>query len=293
LPRSSYARERLHLACAWKAGNARGGAKDFCRTKLRSDRAQREAHSCPRRCVASAEKKTRFCATKLARERLTSQMARAKMVQSELPFRSWGGPRPRSGRKPKGLRADVPHGLRDPLAARYPVHVTARLRAGLPSLRRKESYRALMRAFEAGAERNGFRLTQYSVQSNHVHLITEAPNRLALSRGLQGLLIRVARVLNRAWHRKGSIFSERYHDRILRTPREVRNALAYVLNNAKRHGIFEAGVDPFSSGRWFDGWREALASASAPPILAKARTWLLTLGWRRWGLISLDTVPSG
>jgi putative transposase len=220
-------------------------------------------------------------------------MARRKLVQAELPFRSWGGPRPGSGRKPKGPRAGVPHGPRAPLAARYPVHVTARLRAGLPSLRRKASYRVLLRAFESSAERNGFRLTQYSVQSNHLHLIVEASDRRSLSRGLQGLLIRVARGLNRAWQRSGSIFSDRYHDRILRTPSEVRNALAYVLNNAKRHGIFEAGVDPFSSGRWFDGWREALPSASAPPILVKAKTWLLTLGWRRRGLISLDTVPSG
>jgi hypothetical protein len=127
----------------------------------------------------------------------------------------------------------------------------------------------------------------------HVHLIIEALNRLALSRGMQGLLMRVARALNRAWQRSGSVFSERHHDRILRTPKEVRSALAYVLNNAKRHGIFEAGVDAFSSGLWFDGWREAKPSVSVRSILPKARTWLLTLGWRRWGLISLDTVPSG
>jgi REP element-mobilizing transposase RayT len=220
-------------------------------------------------------------------------MARRRIVPSELPFRTWGGPRPGSGRKPKGPRAGVPHGPRAPLAARYPVHVTARLLAGLPSLRRKEAYRAILRSFEAGAQRNGFRLTQYSVQSNHLHLIVEAPNREALSRGLQGLLIRVARAVNRAWQRSGSIFSDRYHDRILRTPKEVRNALAYVLNNAKRHGIYEAGVDAFSSGLWFDGWREAKPSMRVPSILPKARTWLLNIGWRRWGLISLNTVPSG
>ncbi|HVS11622.1 MAG TPA: transposase [Planctomycetota bacterium] len=172
------------------------------------------------------------------------------------------------------------------------MHVTARLRAGLPSLRRKNAHRAILSAFEAGAERDGFRLTQYSIQSNHIHVLIEAPNRETLSRGVQGLLIRVARALNRAWPRKGSVFSDRYHDRILRSPKEVRNALAYVLNNAKRHGIFEAGVDPFTSGLWFDGWREAKPSL-VPSILPKARSWLLTLGWRRWGLISLDTVPRG
>jgi REP element-mobilizing transposase RayT len=218
---------------------------------------------------------------------------RATSKQGELPFKARGGARPGAGRKPKGARAGVSHHGRIAFAKAKPVHVTARLRAGLPSLRRKQSYRAILRAFEAGSERNGFRLTQYSVQSNHLHLVVEAPNRLALSRGLQGLLIRVARAVNRAWGRKGSIFSDRYHDRILRTPKEVRNALAYVLNNAKRHGIYEAGVDSFSSGLWFDGWREAKPSISVASILPKARTWLLTLGWRRWGLISLDTVPRG
>jgi REP element-mobilizing transposase RayT len=218
---------------------------------------------------------------------------RAKLREDELPFGGRGGARPGAGRKPRGERACVSHHGRVAFAKSAPVHVTARLCAGLPSLRRKDAHRAILRAFEAGAERDGFRLTQYSVQSNHVHLLVEAPNRPALSRGLQGLLIRVARALNRAWGRKGSVFSDRYHDRILRTPKEVRNALAYVLNNAKRHGIFEAGVDAFSSGRWFDGWREAKPSVLVPSILPKARTWLLTIGWHHWGLISLDTVPTG
>ena len=218
---------------------------------------------------------------------------RAKFRQAELPFVGRGGARPGAGRKPKGERAGVTHHGRVAFSRAHPVHVTARLRAGLPSLRRKNAHRAILRAFEAGAERNGFRLTQYSVQSNHVHLIVEAPDRPALSRGLQGLLIRVARAVNGAWRRSGSVFSDRYHDRILRTPKEVRIALAYVLNNAKRHGIYEAGVDAFSSGRWFDGWREAKPNVSASSILPRARTWLLTTGWRRWGLISLNTVPSG
>jgi REP element-mobilizing transposase RayT len=218
---------------------------------------------------------------------------RATSRQGELPFKARGGARPGAGRKPKGARAGVSHHGRIAFAKAKPVHVTARVRAGLPSLRRKNAHRAILSAFEAGAERNGFRLTQYSIQSNHVHLLIEAPDRETLSRGVQGLLIRVARALNRAWQRKGSVFSDRYHDRILRSPKEVRNALAYVLNNAKRHGIFKAGVDAFSSGIWFDGWRAAKPSVSVRSILPKARTWLLTLGWRRWGLISLDTVPSG
>ena len=61
---------------------------------------------------------------------------------------------------------------------------------------------------------------------------------------------------NRLWKRLGKVFDDRFYDRVLRTPREVRNALAYVLDNARRHGVVigPGEPDPFSSGRWFDGW---------------------------------------
>ena len=170
------------------------------------------------------------------------------------------------------------------------MHVTVRLRAGLPSLRRDAARAAIERAFSAGAERFGFRLTQYSLQSNHVHLLAEAGDESALSRGMQGLLVRVARALNRVWRRIGAVYSDRYHARQLRTPREVRAALVYVLHNARHHGLAVAGVDAFSSGPWFDGWTRALAANRTFPA-AIARTWLLREGWRRHGLISLGESP--
>src|SRR5689334_13286971 len=174
--------------------------------------------------------------------------------QAELPFRSRGGPRRGAGRKRKGLRRRVPHRAREAVVARHPVHVTVRMHEGLPSLRRDHARAAIERAFRVGAERFGFRLTQYSLQTNHVHLIAEADDQDALSRGMQGLLVRVARALNRLWSRRGSVFSDRYHARQLKTPREVRSALVYVLQNARHHGLRISGVDLFSSGRWFDGW---------------------------------------
>ena len=145
----------------------------------------------------------------------------------------------------------------------------------------------------------------YSVQANHLHLIVEAKDRETLARGLQGLCIRVAKALNRVWGRKGTVFSDRYHDHVLRTPREVRNALAYVLNNARRHRCRSTAMtsdgrrvpcpDPYSSGCWFDGWKErftvkGLQQAARP--VAIGRTWLLNVGWRRHGLVRLDEVPA-
>jgi REP element-mobilizing transposase RayT len=208
--------------------------------------------------------------------------------QQLFEFKSRGGPRKGAGRRRQEDRKRVSHASRAELAKRFPVHVTTRVVGGLPSLRRKRERRVIERAFGAGAERFGFRLVHYSIQSNHLHLIAEAEDRTALTRGMQGLLIRVAKALNRLWQRRGGIFADRYHDRILRTPREVRNALAYVLRNHVRHGIHLLGLDPCSSARWFDGWGLADGLDSQEPSpLAVAHTWLARLGWRRGGRLSL------
>ncbi|MCE9577247.1 MAG: transposase [Deltaproteobacteria bacterium] len=209
-----------------------------------------------------------------------------------------GGWRPGAGR-PRG-RTRVPHLTRPPCAARHPQHVTLRLVAGLPSLRRHHLV-ARIRASIAAAHRDDFRVVHFAVLANHVHLVTEASGAASLARGMQGLAIRIARTVNRGLARRGRLFAERYHARALRTPREVRNALAYVLHNARGHAaarsqrLAATWIDPCSSGPWFEDWRRAPAP---PPWLrdlrrrpcptAPARTWLLTTGWRRHGAIALD-----
>ena len=68
-------------------------------------------------------------------------------------------------------------------------------------------YRVVRGALDRGAARFGFRLIEFSVQSNHLHLLCEARDRRALARGLQGLLIRIARGLNRLLGRRGRVFA--------------------------------------------------------------------------------------
>ena len=212
----------------------------------------------------------------------------------ELPFPARGGQRKGAGRKRVGERPRVSHKPRPKLACRHPVLVTVRVRAGLPSLRRANSLHVLERAFAAGSERFGFRLIHYSVQSNHLHLIAEAHDEGALARGMKGLLVRITRGLNRHWRRSGALVDDHYHARALKHPREVRHALVYVLQNARRHGVHVPGPDPFSSARGFDGWEhtEPRQEAASPPPVASARTWLLTTGWRRHGLIGFEEHPA-
>ena len=203
---------------------------------------------------------------------------------------------------PKPSRdSGVPHLRRAGFEAKHPVHVTLKLRRNLPLLRRTACYGVICYAFDAAKERPGrlvngeFRLIQYSVQNDHLHLVVEAKDRLSLSRGVQGLCVRIARGLNRLWSRRGKVFADRYHDRVLGTLREVRNVLAYVLNNDRRHGrrLHRGKPDCFSSGPWFGGWEDYVPDGwmgLEPPIVA-ARSWWLVQGWRRHGLLSLAEVP--
>ncbi|MEM7310153.1 MAG: transposase [Planctomycetota bacterium] len=162
---------------------------------------------------------------------------------------------------------------------------------GLPTLRGAPSFRVVRGALLDGCQKAGFRVLQYSVQSNHIHLIAEGHSRLRLARGMQGLGVRIAKRLNRLWKRRGRVFRHRYHDRILRTPTEVRRTLLYVLQNARKHGVAlgPSALDPCSSARWFNGWRERRDPVRSP--LPSARTWLLRVGWRIRGLLSAREGP--
>jgi len=235
-----------------------------------------------------------------------SKAGRGERAAPLLPFRSGrGGARNGAGRKPKvSGRPGVDHRERSPLAKRFPVHVTLKLRSGLPRLRSRREYAALRAAFAAGCARNlagTFRLCHYAVLNDHLHLLCEAESRTALSRGLQGLLIRIAKALNKLWARRGSVFADRYHDHILKSPREVRNALRYLFGNGKKHAAegrevhAPQAIDTYTSAPWFQGFRERITVVGIEAIVrpvADARTWLLTEGWQRHGRISVHEVPS-
>jgi putative transposase len=176
-----------------------------------------------------------------------------------------------------------------------PLHVTLRLGAGLPGLRRAREVERIRSAIGA-SHKPDFRIVHFSVLSNHVHLVVEADDRRALGRGMQGLKIRMTRRLNRLWHRKGTIFSERYHDQEIATPKQARAVLLYVVGNFRKHAA-QAGrilpprwVDPFSSARQLDGWNQPVRLE--PGVVATAKTWMLRTGWRRHGLLDAHAIPS-
>ena len=160
------------------------------------------------------------------------------------------------------------------MAARFPVHVTVKVRDDVRNLRTKLCFSALKKAFLDGREKIGFRMVGYSIQGNHIHLLVEGADAQALSRGMQGLLIRMARALNRALQRSGSVFADRYHEHILRTPTEVANARNYVLTNQAKHHQQTRGWS--LPAHYLDEYAGISVEITAAP-----HTWLLKEGWRR------------
>lgn len=185
-----------------------------------------------------------------------------KPQQLELP--TWGGRRKGAGRKAKAPLRLVSHKRRPAHAARFPLHAVLRTRPDVPGLRKRAVMEELRQALRAAGLRGSFRLVHYSVQGNHLHLVVEADDQIALSRGMQGLAIRVARAINRATGRKGKVFADHYFARELRTPAEVRRAIRYVLDNHLHHGA--------------DRRLQTDPCASETP-LSQPRTWLLSVGW--------------
>ena len=232
--------------------------------------------------------------------------------QMTLPLRgTWGGKRAGAGRPTKRIRPSEPHKKRPFLKASHPVHVTARVAPDLRQLRTRDLYHAIRFATYAAAKRERFRIVHLSIQRDHVHLIVEAADRMKLARGMQSFEISAAKHINRAVserrgkRRRGTVFPDRYHARILNSPKSTHHAVRYVLNNWRHHREDRVAiartwlVDPFSSAISFPGYLE-LANRLwmwQPPGGYKAlwvwrpKTWLLSRGWERAGAISVRDVP--
>jgi putative transposase len=204
-----------------------------------------------------------------------------RRVQLDLPMPpGWGGTRKGAGRKTTLRRPGPTHARRADHVARHPVHLTLRAATDVPSLRSVPIFGVVERAIGTS---NGaaFRTIHFSVQLDHVHLIVEADSPRAFRRGVRSLVIRCALAVNRAAKRRGPVWRHRYHARSLRTPSEMRRAIAYVLLNFRKHLRAAPGVDPRSSSVWFEEWNLPFPRSVMPRLVATPRTWLASTGWRR------------
>ena len=229
-------------------------------------------------------------------------MKRAEQLDLDFRPHKRGGKREGAGRKKTGRCSDAAHRTR-PRVRKYDVqHVVLRTRKDVPRLRRGKTYQAIRRALQRTLGETAFRVVHTSIQRNHLHFLIEADHAQALSHGMRSLAITAARAINRVLGRRGKVFAYRYHATAISSPRQMRNALSYVLNTWRRHDEDEsseaahrATLDPYSTAIHFRGWREAeqfaIPAGYEPLPSAAPETWLLRVGWERHGRISAFDVP--
>ncbi|MCC6806751.1 MAG: hypothetical protein IT381_04965 [Deltaproteobacteria bacterium] len=201
-------------------------------------------------------------------ERSVNRQIAARLAGKKARDIKRGPGRPR---KPPGAKKVAPHISRPTLGTQSAVHVTLKLRRGVPSLRSRKKYALVKRAFsrfrlvsravarvedaaDASREGDGFRLVHYAVLGDHVHMLCEVDGSKWLARGVQKIAISLARSLNAASVREaggsldprdgsmsdrpgwiGPIFAERYHLHALATPTEIAHCLEYLFTNAAKH----------------------------------------------------------
>ena len=210
------------------------------------------------------------------------------------------------GRRPQAERVGfMPHETRAVHDANHPVHVTIRRVALGPSFR-SQAVCAAIRGVIAAAKSKGVRVLHYSVQENHLHLMVEGASAADLSNQMRTLFSRIAFAVNAIAQRRGRLFRDRHHRHALKTPREVRNALVYILFDNRKHHVHEASassaptVDRCSSVYWFHAWSPSdrppegamLPLDNAPT--SKPATWLARWGWHRGApsrLLRFSEVP--
>lgn len=215
------------------------------------------------------------------------------------PLMKWGGERPNAGR-PRSLVHDPEHTQRPAHEERHPSHISTRVLSDVGRLRKRKLWKVFESVALRAGERDRFRVVHLSIQSNHLHLLVEAKDADAISRGMQRFKSMAARAINMLLGRKGSVFAHRYHRVDITSPRQMRCALAYVLNNWRRHredvttvGAENALIDPYSTAWAFDGWSDLDEVPRWERLpSAEPKTWLLRVGWRRGGgKISVRSVP--
>lgn len=158
-----------------------------------------------------------------------------------------GGRRTGSGRKRLHSQG-VAHRTRDNVSPRTPCHVNFRFRC---NIRNKFALRLLKRAI-VRARLTGLRIVHFSLQSNHIHLIIEPVSNEILTKGMRSLTITFAKGLQ-----KGKVQVERYHLHVLRSIKETRNAVYYVLFNKQKHekGTYST-IDEYTSLWGLNDWRK-------------------------------------
>ncbi len=216
-----------------------------------------------------------------------------KRSGSQLSFKSvngWGGKRRGAGRP--NLSGRVSHMKRENVVLKTPVHLTLKIANKKWNLRCGDVAKAF-KISAAKAKVFGLRILHYSILRDHLHLVVEVVDNESLTRGMRSFGSSFGKAIRSLVGGKGPVFKGRFHLTVISSPTQMRNTLAYVLQNYSQHSNLLEHIDAYSSAPYFADWRRLLGrrvgpivarhsiKPSMPPHLCRPNSWLAREGWKR------------
>jgi REP element-mobilizing transposase RayT len=142
----------------------------------------------------------------------------------------------------KGIR----HTKREMIKKDTVLHLTLKIEKNKANLKNKSILKALQHSIKK-ARSLGLKVIHYTLEYDHVHLLIEASDKISLGKGMQSLGISFSKGINKIKKQTGKVFKTRYHFRKLNSPREIKNALNYILGNGIKHRETLSVINSFNS----------------------------------------------
>lgn len=130
----------------------------------------------------------------------------------------------------KGIR----HTERETIKKLSSLHLTIKIERNKAGLKNKTVLALLHKAIMK-ARKIGLGIIHYTLEYDHVHLLVEASDNEILGKGMQSFGICFSKGINKYKTQKGQVYKTRYHLRVLKTFREIKNVLNYIFGNAVKH----------------------------------------------------------
>lgn len=126
------------------------------------------------------------------------------------------------------------------------LHLTIKVRENKADIQSKRILKALHHAIKR-ARLKGLKVVHYTLEYNHLHLLVESVDNKTLHKGMQSFGITIAKAINKIKRTKGSVYKNRYHLKLISSPRQLRNVLHYIFNNGVKHKRTSSKIDLYNS----------------------------------------------
>jgi REP element-mobilizing transposase RayT len=126
------------------------------------------------------------------------------------------------------------------------LHLTIKVKENKADIQNKRILKTLHYAIRR-ARLKGLKIVHYTLEYNHVHLLVESVDNKILHKGMQAFGITIAKAINKIKRTKGAVYKNRYHLRVIDSPRQLKNVLHYIFSNGVKHKRTKSQIDLFNS----------------------------------------------